>query len=245
MTESPIISRADVSPTCRGTTGLRHNGWNPTPLVAPDRSRQSELWTRSFADLDPNGLMENPALGRSHGWCPASLIHPISRRTCGSPPCRSSSPLHQRSFASAPAGISSPTTRLPRTVASCAQLLRPLPAPTASPKRVVRARTQASPSFAAGHATSQRLTPRCPSRIGSTCPTSPFAPALSCPSTDRSDASPACSRPCSRSALRSPPLRRHALWWSPALSPLPRSYPAATRPSSLSPEGPASPALFP
>jgi hypothetical protein len=30
MIESPIIQRAAVSPTCRGSTGRVHNGWNPT-----------------------------------------------------------------------------------------------------------------------------------------------------------------------------------------------------------------------
>jgi len=36
MNQSPINPRADVSPTCRGSTGFIHNGWNPTPLVPSD-----------------------------------------------------------------------------------------------------------------------------------------------------------------------------------------------------------------
>jgi hypothetical protein len=47
MIDTPINPRADVSPTCRGSTGTEHNGWNPSPRfwqiyrTAPQASGQS------------------------------------------------------------------------------------------------------------------------------------------------------------------------------------------------------------
>ena len=76
MTDSPINPRADVSPTCRGSTGLRHNGWNPAPLVPPSRvASLSDSSTHSL-DREPNGV-------DIHGWNPEQSAQPTNSRTCG------------------------------------------------------------------------------------------------------------------------------------------------------------------
>ena len=72
MTHAPINPRADVSPTCRGSTGTRHNGWNPAPLVDPSRV--------SFLSFAPQG--DSTGLNY-HGWNPDWSALPINHRTCG------------------------------------------------------------------------------------------------------------------------------------------------------------------
>ena len=72
MTHTPIKPRADVGPTCRGSTGTRHNGWNPAPLLAPIR----------FAPV--SSAPQGDSTGAdNHGWNPGSSALPISSRTCG------------------------------------------------------------------------------------------------------------------------------------------------------------------
>jgi hypothetical protein len=72
MTDSPIKLRADVSPTCRGSTGTRHNGWNPAPLVPPSRiAFESAAFEIDSSRLD------------NHGWNLEWSESPTSIRTCG------------------------------------------------------------------------------------------------------------------------------------------------------------------
>ena len=76
MTDSPIKPRANVSPTCRGSTGTRHNGWNPAPLVPPSRlGSQSDTLDHSLK-LESNGV-------DIHGWNPDWSVQPTNSRTCG------------------------------------------------------------------------------------------------------------------------------------------------------------------
>ncbi len=76
MTDSPINPRADVSPTCRGSTGLRHNGWNPAPLVPPSRVASLSDSSVHSLDREPNGV-------DIHGWNPEQSAQPTNSRTCG------------------------------------------------------------------------------------------------------------------------------------------------------------------
>lgn len=76
MTDSPINPRADVSPTCRGSTGLRHNGWNPAPLVPPSRVASLSDSLAHSLDREPNGV-------DIHGWNPEQSAQPTNSRTCG------------------------------------------------------------------------------------------------------------------------------------------------------------------
>jgi hypothetical protein len=72
MTDSPIKLRADVSPTCRGSTGTRHNGWNPAPLVP------SSCFALEIASPELETSRAD-----NHGWNPDSSVRPTSLRTCG------------------------------------------------------------------------------------------------------------------------------------------------------------------
>ncbi len=74
MTYSPINPRADVSPTCRGSTGPWHNGWNPAPLVPPSRI----VFQSPTLALDRSGV-------DIHGWNPDRSAQPTNSRTCGVP----------------------------------------------------------------------------------------------------------------------------------------------------------------
>jgi hypothetical protein len=76
MTDSPIKLRADVSPTCRGSTGLRHNGWNPAPLVPPSRIVLQSVTLNHVLDHDVCGV-------DIHGWKPERSGQPTNARTCG------------------------------------------------------------------------------------------------------------------------------------------------------------------
>lgn len=72
MTDSPINLRADVSPTCRGSTGPWHNGWNPAPLVPPFRI----VFQSATLAPDSSGV-------DIHGWNPDWSAQPTNARTCG------------------------------------------------------------------------------------------------------------------------------------------------------------------
>lgn len=76
MTDSPIKLRADVSPTCRGSTGLRHNGWNPAPLVPPFRIVSQSVTVNHVLGHDECGV-------DIHGWNPDWSAQPTNARTCG------------------------------------------------------------------------------------------------------------------------------------------------------------------
>ncbi len=72
MTDSPIKLRAGVSPTCRGSTGFSHNGWNPAPLAPSSRiASESSTFEAGVSRSD------------NHGWNPEWSESPISIRTCG------------------------------------------------------------------------------------------------------------------------------------------------------------------
>ena len=78
MTDSPINPRADVSPTCRGSTGPWHNGWNPAPLVPPSRIVSQRVNLNHILGHDSCGV-------DIHGWNPDRSAQPTNSRTCGVP----------------------------------------------------------------------------------------------------------------------------------------------------------------
>lgn len=251
MTDSPIIPRADVSPTCRGSTGTRHNGWNPAPLVTPHLSSLARPVFGSLQDPNPNAPRVEQNDGHSHGWCSERSARPTSLRTCGRSPCRSFRPPPPLSSGSARAGISSPTSPSLPTDASCDLPRLQLTTPTVSPKMAgLQTRGAGSPFFAAGPVSGNLPSPALSpvNWIRSTCPTLPSAPARWSRSNVRSSVRPGFLPRLSLPARPSPQPRPRVRWSSPAPSPLLRSRLVSTRPSTpsnLSLAVPPLPALFP
>jgi hypothetical protein len=83
MTDSPINLRADVSPTCRGSTGTRHHGWNPSPLVAAILSAFSSRLFGTNTSLEPEARIGREDRRDNHGWNSVRLAIPTGSRTCG------------------------------------------------------------------------------------------------------------------------------------------------------------------
>ncbi len=62
MIDTPINPRADVSPTCRGSTGTKHNGWNPSPRFLSS-SRKAGRPQETTTDGPRDGWQPQPQPG--------------------------------------------------------------------------------------------------------------------------------------------------------------------------------------